>query len=477
MKKFYGRVFELKRLKDLQQKKSASFVVVKGRRRIGKSRLVKEFSKNFDNFYAFTGLPPEAKTTKAHQLDEFSNQLSRLFKIPKIQYQDWSDAFWALGEQVKKGSTLILFDEISWMGSKDPSFLGKVKNLWDNHLSENSNLIFVVCGSASSWIEKNMLSSSGFVGRISLTLTLQELPINDCRDFFLKSIAPYEMLKLLSVTGGVPKYLEEIIKQKTAEENISNLCFTDGGFLVHEFERIFSDIFLRSSDYYRNIIRALSNGPLEQIQICDALGIARNGRVSEYLSELETAGFIAQDYSWNLRNASDSNMKQYRLSDNYLRFYLKYIEPNFSKIQRGTFRFKSCATLPGWNTIMGFQFENLCLNNRLLLQKAANIRLEEIECENPYFQRKTTSQEGCQIDYMVQTKFQTLYIFEIKFSKQPIGASVIEEVKEKIRKLKKPKSFSCRPILVHVNGVTDELEDADYFSEIIDFSYFLSSTE
>ncbi|HCC24711.1 MAG TPA: ATPase, partial [Holosporales bacterium] len=210
MSKFIGRDKELKQLTEITQKKAASFIVVRGRRRIGKSRLIEEFSKHFDNFYAFVGLAPDKAVTGKHQLEEFSRQIAQQFKTPHARYDDWSDALWAVAERVQKGKTLLFFDEISWMGSQDPTFLGKIKNLWDQHLKKNDQLVFIVCGSASAWIEKNILSSKGFVGRISFTLTLEELPLSDCNLFWPKNISSYEKLKVLAVTGGIPKYLEEI---------------------------------------------------------------------------------------------------------------------------------------------------------------------------------------------------------------------------------------------------------------------------
>jgi AAA+ ATPase superfamily predicted ATPase len=467
---FVGREIELKRLSELLEKKTASFVVIKGRRRIGKSRLIKEFSKKFDHFYSFAGIAPENKTTAKHQLDEFSRQISREFKTSLARYDDWSDAFWAVGERVRTGRTLVLFDEISWMGSKDPTFLGKIKNLWDLQLKENNRLVFVICGSASAWIERNILSSTGFVGRISFTLTLDELLLSDCDKFWPKDISAYEKFKVLAVTSGIPKYLEEINPKKSAEENIKKLCFTRGGLLVNEFEQIFSDIFMRKSDYYKEIIKALQNGSKEQSEICQILKIQRHGRISEYLWELELAGFITRDYTWNLNTGHDSELSRYRLSDNYLRFYLKYIEINLNKIRRNAFDFLSLSSLPQWHSMIGLQFENLVLNNRTIIHRALNISPEDIICENPFFQRKTIRAPGCQIDYMIQTKVGTLYVCEIKFSKSAVGSSVIEEVKNKIRALKRPKGYSCRPVLIHVNGVTEDVIDCDYFTAIIDMS-------
>ena len=474
MSQFLGRKEELKRLVELTKKKSASFVVVRGRRRVCKSRLVEEFSHHFDHFYSFIGLAPEKEVTKQDQLEAFSRQMAQQFKAPYAKYEDWSDVFWAMGERVKSGKTLILFDEISWMASKDDTFLGKIKNFWDLHLKKNDKLVFVICGSASAWIEKNILSSTGFVGRISYKLDLHELPLPDCSQFWPRNISAYEKLKVLAVTGGIPKYLEEIDPKLSAEENIRRLCFSKGGFLVDEYRQIFSSLFLRESLFYEKIIANLAMGAKERTELCRALEIDPGGRMSEYLFELELAGFVVRDYTWNLSSGVDSKFRKYRLSDNYLRFYLKYIQKNLSKINRDSFQFKSLTSLPEWDTLMGFQFENLVLNNRRLIHQALGIKPEEIICENPYYQHKTEQASGCQIDYMIQTKFGTLYLCEIKFSKHPVTSGVIEEVQAKMDSLVRPSGYSCRPVLIHVNGVSQDLDEQDYFSNIIDFSQFLA---
>ena len=473
MHQFLGRERELNLLLDFIQKKSASFVVIKGRRRIGKSRLVQELSKHFSHFYTFTGLPPDHSMTAREQLDEFSLQIARQFKTAHARYDDWGDAFWAVGERVQSGKTLLFFDEISWMGSEDPTFLGKIKNFWDLQLQKNPHLLFVICGSASAWIEKNILSSTGFVGRISQVLTLEELPLHDCNKFWPKRVSSYEKLKILAVTGGVPKYIEEVYPNKSAEENIRRLCFMPGGFLVEEFDRIFSGIFLRSSAFYKRILEALGTGPKTQEEIASYLDDTRYGRLPEYLWELELAGFIAKDHTWNFRAGQDSRTRRYRLADNYIRFYLRYIEKNRSKIDRNAFSFKSLTALPEWNTIMGLQCENLVLHNRQKLLSSLKIAPEDVICENPYFQKGTSQRLGCQIDYLIQAKFNTLYACEIKFSKSALGSTVIQEMEAKLKRLKLPRGFSVRPVLIHVNGVSEEVIDADYFAAIIDLGQFL----
>ena len=320
---------------------------------------------------------------------------------------------------------------------------------------------------------KNILSNTGFVGRISFTLTLEELPIKDCNEFWGKkshNISAMEKLKLLSVTGGIPRYLEEINSSLSAEKNIKNTCFTKGALLVDEFERIFASVFLRKSDSYKHIVELLCDGKKEFSELCLLLKKEPSGRILEYLEELELSGFIKKDYTWHLNTGSDAKLSKYRLSDNYVRFYLKYIDKYKTKIDRNSFQFKSLSSLLGWDSIIALQFENLILNNRPYLWQLLGINFEDIISENPFFQNKTTKKAGCQIDYLIQTKFGTLYLCEIKFSKNLIPYTIIDEVQQKINKLKRPKGISCRPVLIHVNGVQDSVAESDYFSEIIDYS-------
>lgn len=468
MAPFIGRQQELARLLDTTRKSSASFVVVRGRRRVGKSRLIEEFSRHFDHFCVFTGLAPDKSTTAADQLGEFSRQIARQFKTARAVYADWSDAFWAVAERLQSGKVLLFFDEIAWMGSKDPTFLAKIKDVWDRRLKHNDRLVFVVCGSASAWIEENVLSSTAFVGRISYTLTLEALPLSDCDCFWPDGIAAYEKFKVLAVTGGVPKYLEEIDPRQPAEDNIKRLCFTRGGALVEEFDLIFSDIFLRNSDDCRRILEALCAGAKDMGEISDLLQRATAGRIPEYLRELELAGFVARDFAWNLRTGEDAKLSRFRLRDNYLRFYLKYIHRNRNKIHRDSYALESLGSLPEWNAMMGLQFENLMLNSRRQLHELLRIDPQEIVNENPFYQRKTRRHAGCQIDYLIQTRFGGLYVCEIRFSKEPVGTQILTEMKAKIAALDHPKSISYRPVLIHVNGVTPDVLDSNYFAAIVD---------
>jgi AAA+ ATPase superfamily predicted ATPase len=472
---FIGRKTELSALRGLLQNRSASLVIMKGRRRIGKSRLIKEFGKAF-TYYEFSGVPPSAKTTAQLQRNIFSKKLENYCGLPGLKADDWSDLFTILAKQTQQGRCVILLDEISWMASKDPSFLGKLKNAWDLEFTNNPELILVLCGSVSSWIEKNIINSTGFVGRPSLYLTLEELPLPDCNQFWDKygeGVSPYEKLKLLSVIGGVPRYLELIHPQESTEDNIKRLCFSPYGALADEFDHIFTDIFSKNSIRYRDIVEQVSNGVASQEQLAKALHLTRSGDLTSMLNDLVLGGFLARDYTWHIKTGKLSKLSFYRLKDNYVRFYLKYIAPNKEQIRKGLFVMKSLYGLPGWETIMGLQFENLVVNNHHTLVRALGINSEDIIFANPFFQTKTAVHPGCQVDYLIQMRFNTVYLCEMKFSQFEIGPEVVTQVKEKINRLVLPRHVSYRPVLIHVNGVRKDVEHSGFFSHIIDFGELL----
>ena len=217
----------------------------------------------------------------------------------------------------------------------------------------------------------------------------------------------------------------------------------------------------------------MKDGPKNLDEICEALKVTKSGNISKYLHELESTGFIEEDVSWNIKLNKESNLKMFRLKDNYIRFYLKFILPNKAKIERLGFASEAITTLPSWESIMGLQFENLVVSNLPKLCEILHLNFQEIEKAGPFLQTKSTKQKGCQIDLLIQTKFGTLYLCEIKFSISEIGTKVIQEVNDKIRALSYPKGYSIRPILIHVNGVTQSVKESGVFDKIIDFAEFM----
>lgn len=474
-RQFIGRESELQALKDLFKRKTASLVVIKGRRRIGKTRLIEEFAEK-KPFLRFVGLAPNEGVTAQTQRDEFARLLHQQTGLPEINTTDWAKLFALLGEKVKNNRHIILFDEITWMAHEDPTFLSKLKNIWELSFQKNPKLILILCGSISAWIEKNILSSTGYLGRITKKITLRELPINQCNQL-LKSLefhrSPYEKFLYLSLTGGIPWYIELVNPSYSAADNIKSLCFEPDGILVDEHKYIFHDLFGNRSVVYEKITRFLATRSAEYGDIVEGIQYASSGLLSDYIDELIEAGYVTRSYSWDIKTGKERKISIYRLSDNYLRFYYKYIQPKLNIIRKGQYDQISLTTLPSWNAIIGFQFESLVCNNRKIILQKLRLSPEDVVSDGIYYQRATKNLAGCQIDYLIQTRVNTLFVCEVKFSIHELKISVIQEVKDKIKKLAVPKNFVCIPVLIQVNGVSDEVNDADYFFEIIDFSRFL----
>jgi AAA+ ATPase superfamily predicted ATPase len=458
---------------ELTTKSTATLVIIKGRRRIGKSRLISEFAKRLPRyrFLQFQGLPPSSKLTAQQERDDFAQQLGRQTAGPPVRADDWNWVFWALAERVTQGKQIIVLDEINWLGSKDTAFLGKLKNAWDQHFSKNPQLILILSGSMSSWIERNILHDTGFLGRVSIDMTLEELPLATCNLFWgdaRHQLPAYDKLRLLAVTGGIPRYLEEINTDFSTNINIQRMCFSRDGLLFREFDNIFTDLFSSRSGTYHKLLMALADGPLELDEIYKKLKIPKTGKISEYAEELVQTGLLARDYTWSLRTGTQSKLSRLRLSDSYISFYLKYIEPKRQSILRGT-----RARPPGLDAVLGLQIQNLVLKNRHAIFRRLSIDPDSIVYDNPFFQRTTERQKGCQIDYLIQTRERTLYICEIKHSKNVIPSAVADEVEAKIASLSIPRRTGYRPVLIYVGEVAEALEDRRYFT-LVDFSQLLN---
>jgi hypothetical protein len=273
------------------------------------------------------------------------------------------------------------------------------------------------------------------------------------------------------VTGGVPRYLEELRPDLPAEANLQRLCFDAEGLLFREFDQIFHDLFQKQGPFYKQLIEHLIDSPLSAVELATKLKRSRGGDLSKALGDLAETGFLTRDSTWSLSTGKRLESRRYRVKDNYLRFYLKYILPHKEQIESTILQ-----RLPqGWLSIMGLQFENLVVNNGLLVCKMLGIAPEDLLIAGPYSQRAGVRKCGCQIDYLIHTRFRNLYACEIKFRQGVIDSEVIAEMEEKLQRLKLPRGFSCRPVLIHVNGVSEEVIDSGYFARIIDFSEMLKT--
>jgi uncharacterized protein len=465
---FTGRKEELAELGTIKKLKKASIVVVTGRRRIGKSTLIKHFASEFKYFYEFQGLPPREASSNSVQLDNFANQMAQQFGGSKALLTNWTQAFDQLTKEISQKKALIFLDELSWMGKHDPDFAGRLKIAWDTKLSRMPGVILVLCSSVSAWIEQNILKKTDFVGRVSLTLRLKELPLKEALNFWgadSKRISFKERMDFICVTGGVPKYLEEFDVTQSCQANIKRLCFTKGGYLYEDFEKIFSDIFYRLSDSYKTLLRTIVNQHLTPIELTKKLNKTPGGDISTALNDLALSGFISRDYIYKPGGLT-GKLSKLRISDNYLRFYLKYIEPNKDRIEKGLYKFTRLDALVAWESIKSLQFENL-VNNRIPeFIRLLNLADETIISAGPCFQTNTSKTKACQIDLLIECKSNNFYICEIKYKKR-IGVEVIEEVKNKLKLLKLPKYSSRRAVLICCGEVDEAVRNEDFFDTIL----------
>ncbi len=474
---FYGRKDILDRLVSLFKKRTSSLVTCRGRRRIGKSTLIEVFAQRADaRFIKIEGLKPRPKLSNADELANFAAQLAAQTGCETTPPTNWLNAFIRLAREIDDSRrTVVLLDEVSWMAHYDNMFSGMLKIAWDNYFKKHPRLVLVVCGSVSTWIRDNIIEDGSFYGRRSLDIVVPELPLSECVKFWGKTasrIDRREIIDVLSVTGGVPRYLEEIEPGATAVENMNRLCFLPKSLLREDFDEMFSDVITRQPMFTATVMRSLVDGAHSVTEIARSLGLEKGGRISEALSQLEEAGIVASDSGKNPENGKDVRMVKYRLKDNYSRFYLKYIEPQKSAIDKGAFTLGSLDGLDGWESVMGLAFENLVLNNVRDLIVPLGLGSALVMSAAPYSRAASKSgARGVQADLLVQTR-RSMCVVEVKRQRE-IGRDVIDEVVEKVKRIPHREGMSVRTALIYEGHLAPIVEADGYFDAVIPFRTLL----
>lgn len=476
--RFIGRKEYLDDMESLWRKKASSIIACRGRRRIGKSTLFREFARRTADMYVeLEGLPPDKNMTNRMQLDNFVSALSSQTGCPQDPVPDWLHAFQRLEQQIDDTKrTVVLLDEISWMGGYDASFPGVLRTAWETFLHRHDRLVFVVCGSVSAWIKENILGNTGFTGRFSRDYVLPELSLAECAEFWgdAKSrVSSREIVDVLSVTGGVPRYLEEVDPGLDADENVRRMCFMPAGELYKDFDAIFDPMFGVDVELKKRILLELVGSPLSAAELERIFELDRNGRVTKSLKALKEGGFVTDDPRLNPETGEQARTARFRLRDNYTRFYLKYVAPRKMQIEMGSYRFASIAALTDWNVVMGLQFENLVVNNAMTLLPFLHIGNAVVESAAPYrnTRRGADAGNGCQVDLLIQTP-RTAYVVEIK-RRRELGVEIIDEVERKIKRLPLRKGMSSRPVLVFDGELHPAVEASGYFDAVIPFRRLL----
>lgn len=476
---FFGREDLIEQLEALAKKRVSSLVTCRGRRRVGKSTLVEEFSKRIGaKFIKIEGKRPNGHMTNADELASFAKQLSDFTDAESTPPATWPDAFKRLNSQIKDDvHTVVLLDEISWLAYYVNDFAEDLKIAWDNLFKKHDKLIFILCGSVSSWIKDNIIDSGAYMGRRSLDMVVPELPLAECVKFWgpaAERLDTREIIDVLSVTGGVPRYLEEIDPSESAEQNIRRLFFKPKSVLRLDFDDMFRDVITEEINFTGQVLKTMIDGSKSGAEIAEELCITRGGRVAGALKRLEESGFIAQDNGTNPETGEKPREKKYRLRDNYTRFYLKYVEPVKDIIDAGSFDFISLDQFENMDTVLGLAFENLVINNYRELIKPLHLDGVLITSAAPYRRRTTkgkNGRKGVQVDFLIQTR-RNICIVEIK-RKGIIDRDIIKEVDDRVKAIKRPDGVSIRAALVYEGKLSPVVVADGYFDAIIPFRKLL----
>jgi len=248
--------------------------------------------------------------------------------------------------------------------------------------------------------------------------------------------------------------------------------FPSGGYLYKDFEAIFSDVFNSETSAKLKLVEVLAEGPASLSELAAAAGLELNGHVSADIKELCAAGFVASSEGLNPSTGKPARETRYRLRDNYIRFYLKFIRPKKAAIRSGLYKFKSMENLAGWDAILGLQFENLILNNLSTLAPHLGLGSSIVTSAAPYYRKGRKRGEGVQVDLLVQTA-KSVCVVEIKRKKR-IDESVEAEVCEKLNRLKLTRNVSRRTALVYAGTLSQSVQDGGFFDFIVPASDLLS---
>jgi len=476
---FFGREDVLQKLEALLGKHVASLVTCRGRRRIGKSTLIEHFAENNSaRFIKIEGLRPSVHTTNEAELRSFAEQLAIQTEAESSIPDNWLSAFKRLDREIDDGRlTVVLLDEISWMGHYDELFADTLKIAWDNMWKKHDRLIMVLCGSVSSWIKDQIVDSPAFVGRRSCDLVVRELPLKECVKFWgreIDRVSLKEIVDILSVTGGVPRYLEEVDPRLSAQENIRRMAFTHDGVLRNDFDEMFNDVITRQPAFTAKCLRCLVDGPQTAAEVARRLEVEKGGRVSAAMERLVEAGFAMSDKGKNPETGEALRENRYRLSDNYCRFYLKFIEPLKDVIDRDEYEFVGLDALENVDSVMGLAFENLVVNNYHELVPYLHLKGCVITSAAPFYRKGSTAargRKGCQVDLLIQTR-KALCFVEVKRKKE-IQRDIIEEMESKVTAIRRREGMSTFVALVHFGEVSPVVAADGYFSAIIPFKKLL----
>jgi uncharacterized protein len=393
----------------------AEFVTVYGRRRVGKTYLIRQyFGKKI--VFDFTGSNNAKLQT---HLNNFYEQLQRVYPIisQKNSPKSWAEAFQQLADfgyqkETENQKFVIFIDELPWLDTPKSGFLSALEYFWNQHGSRMNHLCFITCGSAASWIIKNLLfAKGGLYNRITKRIELKPFTLVETAEFckakYLK-FTSYQIAQLYMVLGGIPFYWEEVEQGKSVAQTIDKLCFSANGILANEFKPLYQSLF-QNADISIEIVRQLAEQPygLTRNELLKKLQISNGGSFVRTIESLIDCGFVVSLQPFDKRNRESL----LRVIDFYSIFYLKFIE-NAGKSQN---QWENLSNNSSYITWQGYAYENICLIHQQAIQKALGISGVFTKVSSFYFKGNDTL-PGSQIDLVLERNDGIIQLCEVKFT-------------------------------------------------------------
>lgn len=425
--KIIGRQFEKEQLQKIFQSNAAEFAAVYGRRRIGKTFLIREFfNKKSCIFFRSSGIH---KGSLKKQLQKFKQEIENTFykehKGTRLSsFSNWHDAFEALTDATNllggKKKIIIFLDEIPWMATPKSGLLEALDYYWNRYWSEDKRIKLIICGSAASWIISNVLHDTGGLhNRVTLRLPIEPFTLSETKAYLSHKNIHYsneQILMLYMCFGGIPFYHNFVEKGLSAIQNVNNLCFNKKGMLYDEFELLFASLF-KKHEIHKEIITFIAN-KREGVSRSDIESYFKykGGHLTTRLKELEEAGFIIAFLPWKKERGT-----YYKVIDEYTLFYLTWIAPrSASRISKNIddHYWEVLSSKPAWKAWSGYAFESICFKHINSIKKALHIP-NGSEIFSWRHVAENDENSGAQIDLVFDRPDRIVNICEIKYCSSP----------------------------------------------------------
>lgn len=355
---FVNRIDELNYLEKLHKEQDARFVIMYGRRRIGKTELLRQFSKNKKHLFFSSDLSSEQE-----QLKQFSEKIFQLTRESFLQNQpfgSWEALLRYIFDHLIPKMPLIIIDEFPYLCISNPALPSILQKIWDEKGKE-SNIFLILCGSYMSFMEKEVLGSkSPLFGRRTGQIALQPLSFKDLKLFFPR-YSEEDRVFVYSILGGTPAYLQRFHDHKTIEQNVKEEILNKNGFLFGETRFLLIEE-LREPAIYFSILKAIAFGRTRLNEIVQETGISDPHKVNKYLSVLRELRIVKREIPITENKPHKSRKGIYLLNDPFFRFWFRYVLPHMSYLEEGDLGFVWQEKIkPSLDSFTGFTFEDICL--------------------------------------------------------------------------------------------------------------------